>query len=100
MDLILTGRGIKGKEAFEFGLANKLVACGTALGQAVNLAMSVQKFPQKCLNIDRKNAHYAMYSAKDFDDAIEHELRCGAEILQTVSNSVILQLFKSVFRDS
>lgn len=29
MDLILTGRPIKAKEAFEWGLANRIVACGT-----------------------------------------------------------------------
>lgn len=29
MDLILTGRAIKAKEAFEWGLANRVVSCGT-----------------------------------------------------------------------
>lgn len=29
LDLILTGRAIKAQEAFEWGLANRLVACGT-----------------------------------------------------------------------
>ena len=29
MDLILTGRPIKAKEAFEWGLANRIVAVGT-----------------------------------------------------------------------
>lgn len=29
LDLILTGRPVKGKEALEMGLANRLVACGT-----------------------------------------------------------------------
>lgn len=29
MDLILTGRPIKAKEAFEWGLANRVVSCGT-----------------------------------------------------------------------
>ena len=30
LDLILTGRAIKAQEAFEWGLANRLVACGTS----------------------------------------------------------------------
>ncbi|CAG7734236.1 unnamed protein product [Allacma fusca] len=85
MDLILTGRAIKGKEALEYGLANRLVACGTALGQAVNLAWSIQKFPQQCLNRDRMSANYAMYSAKSFEDAIEYEMNKGSEILETES---------------
>lgn len=29
MDLVLTGRTLSAKEAFEWGLANRLVACGT-----------------------------------------------------------------------
>lgn len=37
LDLILTGRPIAGKEALDMGLANRMVATGTALGQAVNI---------------------------------------------------------------
>lgn len=29
MDLILTGKTLSAKEAFDWGLANRLVACGT-----------------------------------------------------------------------
>lgn len=29
VDLVLTGRTISAKEAFEWGLANRIVACGT-----------------------------------------------------------------------
>ncbi|VEN56291.1 unnamed protein product [Callosobruchus maculatus] len=39
LDLILTGRALPAKEAFEWGIANRIVACGTALGQAINLAI-------------------------------------------------------------
>ena len=35
MDLILTGRAIKAKEAFEWGLANRVVSCGTGSQFAV-----------------------------------------------------------------
>jgi len=31
MDLLLTGRDIKSKEAFECGLANRVVACGSSM---------------------------------------------------------------------
>ena len=30
LDLILTGRAIKAQEAYDWGLANRLVACGTS----------------------------------------------------------------------
>ena len=29
LDMILTGRAVNAKEAFEWGLANRIVACGT-----------------------------------------------------------------------
>lgn len=31
MDLLLTGRDINSKEAFECGLANRIVACGSSI---------------------------------------------------------------------
>lgn len=31
MDLLLTGRDINSKEAFECGLANRIVACGSGI---------------------------------------------------------------------
>lgn len=81
MDMILTGRPVKGKEAFEWGLANRIVACGTALGQAVNLADSLKKFPQQCLRADRRSAYYATYSAKNYEDALQYEAENGKAIL-------------------
>ncbi|XP_071451946.1 probable enoyl-CoA hydratase [Hetaerina americana] len=62
MDLILTGRAISAKEAHEWGLANRIVAVGTALGQALNLARSIVKFPQQCLLADRASAYEAALS--------------------------------------
>lgn len=81
MDLILTGRPITGKEAFEFGLANRLVPTGTALGQAFQLANSLVKFPQKCLRADRASTYYAAYSAKSHDDALQNEFENGKHVI-------------------
>ncbi|CAG9856988.1 unnamed protein product [Phyllotreta striolata] len=72
LDMILTGRSLNANEAFEWGLANRIVACGTALGQAINLATSLVKFPQDCLNIDRRSTYNAAYN-KIFDDLIKEE---------------------------
>lgn len=82
MDFLLTGRDIKSKEAFECGIANRVVACGssmkvscthilyieiiinimcakftTGVGQAVNMAFNVGKFPQQSMNYDRSLIH-------------------------------------------
>lgn len=36
MDLILTGRPVKGKEAYQMGLANRLVPTGSSVKEAVS----------------------------------------------------------------
>ncbi|KAJ8934431.1 hypothetical protein NQ318_017132 [Aromia moschata] len=67
LDMILTGRSLGAKEAFEWGVANRIVACGTALGQAINLASSLVKFPQECLLVDRDSTYCAAYN-KVYDE--------------------------------
>lgn len=62
LDLILTGRFCTAKEAFEYGIANRIVATGTALGQAVNLAQCLAKFPQATLRHDRNAVYEAIGS--------------------------------------
>jgi len=85
MDMILTGRAVKGKEAFEIGLANMIVACGTAIGQAVQYGNQIAKFPQECLNRDRLSAYNAMYDAKDFESAVQYEMQKGIDVLANES---------------
>lgn len=57
LDLILTGRGVSGDEAFRMGLANRLVPSGRALPAAVELARAVAAFPQLCLRADRTSSY-------------------------------------------
>jgi enoyl-CoA hydratase/carnithine racemase len=82
LDLVLTGRQITSKEALEIGLANRVVANGTSLGQALNLAESIAKFPQKCVNHDRDSLYNAVYNSSNKDDALDFELMSsGPEII-------------------
>ncbi|KAH8291882.1 hypothetical protein KR054_001942 [Drosophila jambulina] len=53
LDIIETGRRVYAREAMRMGLVNRVVATGTALGQAVNLAFSIAKFPIASLMHDR-----------------------------------------------
>ncbi|XP_017041769.1 probable enoyl-CoA hydratase [Drosophila ficusphila] len=53
LDIIETGRRVYATEARRMGLVNRIVATGTALGQAVNLAFSIAKFPMASLMHDR-----------------------------------------------
>lgn len=73
LDLILTGRAIKAQEAYEWGLANRVVACGTGLGQAINLASSLVKFPQACMLADRESAYNTAFNANSYEEAFEFE---------------------------
>ena len=81
MDLILTGRPVVGKEAFDIGLANRLVEEGTALTAATALAQQLCAFPQLCMRNDRLSA-YEQWN-KDLPDALLHEFRKGMATIQS-----------------
>ncbi|MFF5262942.1 crotonase/enoyl-CoA hydratase family protein [Actinomadura viridis] len=53
MDLILTGRPVDAAEAYDIGLANRLVPAGRALEAARELAARLAAFPQTCMRRDR-----------------------------------------------
>jgi len=57
MDLILTGRAVGADEALQMGLANRVVADGEALAEAVALAQQLSRYPQNCLRSDRLSAY-------------------------------------------
>lgn len=94
LDLILTGRQVKAKEAFEMGLVNRIVATGTSLGQAVQLAHSITKFPQAALNHDRRTIYAAVYDSQSFNNAIQNEIMyTSKEIMEEMKKGI--ELFKS-----
>ncbi|MEV0627176.1 crotonase/enoyl-CoA hydratase family protein [Nonomuraea wenchangensis] len=53
MDMILTGRPVGAREAYEMGLANRVVPSGEARSRAEELAREIARFPQACLRGDR-----------------------------------------------
>ncbi len=57
LDMILTGRGVDGVEAGQWGLANRVCAPGEALDTAIALAESLVAFPQTCLRTDRQSSY-------------------------------------------
>ena len=69
LDMILTGRAIEAEEAFQFGLANRVVPAGEALPAAMALAIEIAKFPQLCLRTDRKSSY------EQWGDALPEALR-------------------------
>jgi enoyl-CoA hydratase len=79
LDLILTGRGVSGEEAQRMGLTNRVVAPGTALDTAVELARQLAALPQRCLRSDRQSA-YEQWDLP-FDEALANEYRLGWETI-------------------
>lgn len=75
LDMILTGRAVSGPEAFEWGLANRLVEPGTTLDAAVRLAEQLSAFPQLCLRADRASAIEQW--GLEHHDAMSNEIRHG-----------------------
>jgi enoyl-CoA hydratase len=80
LDLILTGRPVAADEALRIGLADRVVADGTALSAAIELAKQIAAFPQICMNSDRLSA----YLQWDFDieGALAHEAHAGVAPLR------------------
>ena len=75
LDMILTGRGVTGTEAGEWGLANRVTAPGSALDEAVVLASSLSAFPQTCLRTDRRSS-YEQWGLP-LREALANETRLG-----------------------
>lgn len=82
MDLILTGRPVDSKEAYSIGLANRLVADGTARVAAEELAQQLAALPQECMLADRLSAHNQFsYSV---EDALRREFSGAKHIAQSM----------------
>ncbi|PTW60031.1 enoyl-CoA hydratase [Breoghania corrubedonensis] len=57
MDLILTGRKVEAAECAAIGLAERVVAEGSALETAQALAADIARFPPECVRADRRAAY-------------------------------------------
>ena len=79
LDLILTGRGVSGEEARLMGLANRLVAPGTALTAARELARQLAALPQGCMRRDRQSS-YEQWDLP-LPEALANETRLGLETI-------------------
>ncbi len=84
LDLILTGRPVPAKEAYEIGLANRLVPMGGALEAALELAAQISAFPQLCMRNDRLSAINQW--SLDWDQATTVEIALGMETLRSGSS--------------
>jgi len=81
MDMVLTGRPVDAHEALSIGLANRVVAAGTARSAAESLAAEIAAFPQRCLRADRESL-LAQWSL-DTTQALSGEFERGRAVLQS-----------------
>lgn len=80
MDMILTGRSVGAEEALSFGLANRVVAPGKALQEALQLAEQMAEFPQDCMRNDRISA--LQQWSLSLPEALELEAEIGRDSLR------------------
>jgi enoyl-CoA hydratase len=81
LDMILTGRPVGAEEALHMGLANRVVAKGTARAEAEALALEIARFPQNCLRSDRLSAHRQF--DLPFEEAMRNEFELGFETIRS-----------------
>nr|XP_028593593.1 uncharacterized protein LOC114600920 [Podarcis muralis] len=81
LDLILTGRPVGAQEAFQLGLANRIVPSGQALQHATELAEQISAFPQHCMRADRNSAYYSAFDASSFTEAMQFEFDTGVQVV-------------------
>jgi enoyl-CoA hydratase len=80
LDMILTGREVGAREAFDWGLANRLAPEGKALAEARRLAGQLARFPQLCLRSDRRSS-YEQWGL-ELREALANEGRSGGPTLE------------------
>ena len=79
LDLILTGRAVDAAEALQMGLANRVVADGEALAEALALSQQLRRFPQQCLRSDRLSAYEQW--GMSLDAALRNEYQRGVAVI-------------------
>jgi len=93
LDLILTGRGVSGEEAWRMGLANRLAEPGQALAGALELARTLAAFPQTCLRSDRLSCYEQWLLAAD--EAMRNEFQRGLAVLRSGETAAGARRFAS-----
>ena len=81
LDMILTGRPVTAQEAYQWGLANRLVDDGQSRETAELLAKEIAKFPNVCMRNDRLSV-YTQFG-KPLEDAMKIEFEFGLKSLES-----------------
>ncbi|MFX1590006.1 MAG: crotonase/enoyl-CoA hydratase family protein, partial [Promethearchaeota archaeon] len=81
LDMTLTGRPVTAQEAFNWGLANRIVKDGTAREEAEKLASKIASFPQICMQNDRLSTYEQF--GMNLKEAMKNEFEYGLKTLES-----------------
>ena len=81
MDMILTGRPVNATEAYQWGLANRVVKKGESRNEAELLAKQIALFPESCMRNDRLSV-YEQFGL-NIKDAMVNEFEHGLKTLES-----------------
>ena len=81
LDMILTGRPVNANEAYQIGLANRIVPQGLHIDQAIQLGHQLAQFPQTCMNNDREAVYRGL--GVSLAQGIKSELELGRQTLDS-----------------
>ncbi|MFX0058304.1 MAG: crotonase/enoyl-CoA hydratase family protein [Candidatus Hodarchaeota archaeon] len=81
LDMILTGRPINAEEAYDWGLANRIVEHGKSKSEAEKLARKIANFPQTCVKNDRLSTYEQF--GMNIEKAIMNEFELGLKTLES-----------------
>ena len=85
LDLILTGRTLNAKEAFDIGLANRIVPPKSALNIAMEISQEMATLPQRCLRVDRMSVYNAAFEGKSLEENLNFEYEHGKSVINVES---------------
>ncbi|MFW9936480.1 MAG: crotonase/enoyl-CoA hydratase family protein [Candidatus Thorarchaeota archaeon] len=81
LDMILTGRPVNAKEAYKWGLANRIVEPGQSKLEAEKLAREIANFPQICMRNDRLSTYDQL--GMSLEKAMKNEFKYGLKTLES-----------------
>jgi enoyl-CoA hydratase len=81
LDMILTGRPVLAEEAVRIGLADRLVARGEELAEAIRLGETIASFPQDTMRSDRRALFAGL--GRPMEEGLAIEAEAGRQVAAT-----------------
>jgi len=91
LDMILTGRPVHAEEALSMGLANRVVAQGTARQEAEALAEKIAHFPWRCVMSDRRSTYEQ--AGLPLEEALQNEFALGLATIESGETTAGAKMF-------